>query len=50
MLQMFYLDVRKVDMLLHVLQLTPCVAVDGPTCIRVGVEGARAVVWETVRV
>jgi hypothetical protein len=39
MLQMFPLDVEKVDLVLHMLQWAPFVVT---VCMRVGVEGARA--------
>jgi hypothetical protein len=46
MLQMFSLNVVKVDLVLHMLQWDPSatvpVAAAGPVHIRVGVEGARA--------
>jgi hypothetical protein len=45
MLQLFHLDVEKIDLVLHGgthMQQSP-VAVVGPTCMCVGVEGARAV-------
>jgi hypothetical protein len=46
MLQMFSLNVVKVDLVLHMLQWDPSATVPaaaaGPVHIRVGVEGARA--------
>jgi hypothetical protein len=53
MLQMFPLDVAKVDLALHMLQWDLSAAVaccsDGPACMRVGVEGCKRQVRETVR-
>jgi hypothetical protein len=50
MLQMFPLDVAKVDLVLHMLQTKVDPSAAKPACMRVGVEGARAIAWETVRV